>query len=118
MAGVSCTPSRRIGEPHGWRHRAGCRKISWRNYCAPSASVSDLGWTYIMKLAGRFAIVTGASMGLGAEIAERFVAACAGVMLCARNKGELEAQCARIASRHLNARIESQVADIADERQV
>ena len=71
-----------------------------------------------MKLAGRFAIVSGASMGLGAEIAERFVAAGAAVMLCARNKSELEAQCMRMASRYPNARIESQVADVADERQV
>jgi 3-oxoacyl-[acyl-carrier protein] reductase len=71
-----------------------------------------------MNLAGRFAIVSGASMGLGAEIAERFIAAGAGVMLCARNKSELEAQCMRIASHYPNARIESQVADVANERQV
>jgi 3-oxoacyl-[acyl-carrier protein] reductase len=71
-----------------------------------------------MKLAGRFAIVTGASMGFGAEIAEHFVAAGAAVMLCARNKSELEAQCVCIAGRHPKARIESYVADVADQRQV
>jgi len=71
-----------------------------------------------MNLAGRVAIISGASMGLGAEIAERFVAAGAMVMLCARNNSELEVQVARIFSRHADARIESQVADVADERQV
>ena len=71
-----------------------------------------------MNLAGRVAIISGASMGLGAEIAERFVAAGAMVMLCARNNSELEVQVARIFSRHADARIESQVVDVADERQV
>jgi len=41
-------------------------------------------------LSGRFAIITGASQGLGKEISKRFVTAGASVMLCARNYGMLE----------------------------
>ena len=40
-----------------------------------------------MKLAGRTAIITGASLGLGAAIAETFAAEGAALMLCARNAG-------------------------------
>jgi 3-oxoacyl-[acyl-carrier protein] reductase len=43
-------------------------------------------------LSGRAAIITGASQGLGAAIAERFLAAGASVMLCARGAAELEAR--------------------------
>jgi 3-oxoacyl-[acyl-carrier protein] reductase len=71
-----------------------------------------------MTLAGRAAIVTGASMGLGAAIAERFAAAGASLLLCARNATELEAQRAQIARQHPKSYILAQVADIADERHV
>jgi NAD(P)-dependent dehydrogenase (short-subunit alcohol dehydrogenase family) len=43
-----------------------------------------------MKLAGRAAIITGASQGLGAAIAERFVAEGAKVALCARTAPDLD----------------------------
>jgi 3-oxoacyl-[acyl-carrier protein] reductase len=66
-----------------------------------------------MKLAGRSAIVTGASLGLGAEIAERFVAEGAAVMLCARNRVELEAQQARLAAAYPRARIGIHRADVS-----
>jgi NAD(P)-dependent dehydrogenase (short-subunit alcohol dehydrogenase family) len=39
-----------------------------------------------MRLAGRFAIITGASQGLGEEIAKQFVAEGASIFLCARNE--------------------------------
>jgi NAD(P)-dependent dehydrogenase (short-subunit alcohol dehydrogenase family) len=39
-----------------------------------------------MRLAGRFAIITGASQGLGEEIAKQFVAEGASVFLCARSE--------------------------------
>jgi NAD(P)-dependent dehydrogenase (short-subunit alcohol dehydrogenase family) len=45
-----------------------------------------------MKLKGRFALITGASQGLGAEIARQYVAHGASVMLCARNAGKLSDQ--------------------------
>jgi NAD(P)-dependent dehydrogenase (short-subunit alcohol dehydrogenase family) len=41
-------------------------------------------------LQGRFAVITGAGQGLGAEIAAQFVAAGASVMLCARGADGLE----------------------------
>jgi NAD(P)-dependent dehydrogenase (short-subunit alcohol dehydrogenase family) len=71
-----------------------------------------------MKLAGRSAIVTGASLGLGAEIAEQFAAAGAALMLCARNTVELEAQRARLAAAYPNARVMIHRADVAKEADV
>jgi len=71
-----------------------------------------------MMLAGRAALVTGASIGFGAAIAERFVAAGASVMLCARNPAELEAQRSRLATRYPDVRVRVRSADIADEKQV
>lgn len=43
-----------------------------------------------MKLAGRSAIITGANQGLGLEIAKKFVAEGANVMLCARSAAPLQ----------------------------
>jgi NAD(P)-dependent dehydrogenase (short-subunit alcohol dehydrogenase family) len=43
-----------------------------------------------MKLAGRFAIITGASQGLGAAIAGQFIAEGASVLMCARSLDKLE----------------------------
>lgn len=45
-----------------------------------------------MKLKGRFALITGASQGFGAEIARQFVANGASVMLCARGADKLRDQ--------------------------
>jgi NAD(P)-dependent dehydrogenase (short-subunit alcohol dehydrogenase family) len=44
-----------------------------------------------MKLQGRFALITGASQGLGAEIARHYVINGASVMLCARSADKLAA---------------------------
>jgi NAD(P)-dependent dehydrogenase (short-subunit alcohol dehydrogenase family) len=44
-----------------------------------------------MKLAGRFALITGASQGLGAEIARQYVTNGASLMLCARGADKLAA---------------------------
>lgn len=44
-----------------------------------------------MNLQGRYAIITGASQGLGACIAEQYVAAGASMMLCARTQADLAA---------------------------
>lgn len=71
-----------------------------------------------MNLTGRGAIITGASQGFGALVAERFVAEGAAVALCARNSAELEAQCGRIRAAYPSARIFAQTADIANESQV
>jgi 3-oxoacyl-[acyl-carrier protein] reductase len=45
----------------------------------------------MMRLAGRFAIITGASQGLGEEIAKHFVAEGASVFLCARSEPAIRA---------------------------
>jgi 3-oxoacyl-[acyl-carrier protein] reductase len=45
-----------------------------------------------MKLQGRTAVITGASQGLGAEIARQYVVNGASVVLCARNADKLVAQ--------------------------
>jgi 3-oxoacyl-[acyl-carrier protein] reductase len=71
-----------------------------------------------MKLAGRTAIITGASLGLGAAIAERFAAEGAALMLCARNRNELEAQRARLAAMHPDTRIVAQPADVAKKPEI
>ncbi len=52
-----------------------------------------------MKLAGRHAIITGASRGLGACIAEKFVEAGASVLMCARDPDMLGRVADGIASR-------------------
>lgn len=66
-----------------------------------------------MKLEGRVAIVTGASVGLGAAIAEHFAAAGASLMLCARSRSELEEQRARLANAYPSVSIYAEVADVA-----
>jgi NAD(P)-dependent dehydrogenase (short-subunit alcohol dehydrogenase family) len=71
-----------------------------------------------MNLAGRNAIITGASLGLGAEIAEQFAAAGASLMLCARNAGELEAQRQRLAAAHPGSRIVTCRADVSNRSDV
>jgi 3-oxoacyl-[acyl-carrier protein] reductase len=71
-----------------------------------------------MKLAGRTAIITGASLGLGAEIAEQFAAAGAALMLCARNATELEAQRKRLNAVYPRSRIFTHRADVSDRSDV
>jgi 3-oxoacyl-[acyl-carrier protein] reductase len=66
-----------------------------------------------MSLANRTAIVTGASQGLGAAIAEHFLAEGANVVLCARNADELEAQRQRLAAAYTADRVWAKPADIS-----
>lgn len=49
-----------------------------------------------MILAGRNAIITGASQGLGYEIAQQFLQAGANLMICARNEEKLQAAAYRL----------------------
>jgi NAD(P)-dependent dehydrogenase (short-subunit alcohol dehydrogenase family) len=42
-----------------------------------------------LPLAGKYAVITGASQGLGLAIAKAYVLAGANVMICARNKKKL-----------------------------
>ncbi len=66
-----------------------------------------------MKLEGRVAIITGAGQGLGAAIAEHFLAAGAAVSLCARTPADLEVQRGRLSALHPAGRILTSVADVA-----
>jgi NAD(P)-dependent dehydrogenase (short-subunit alcohol dehydrogenase family) len=66
-----------------------------------------------MKLAGRSAIITGSSLGLGAAIAEAFAAKGAALMLCARNRTELDAQRERLAIAYPHTRVIAQPADVS-----
>jgi NAD(P)-dependent dehydrogenase (short-subunit alcohol dehydrogenase family) len=72
-----------------------------------------------MKLRGRFALITGASQGLGAEIARQYVTSGASVILCARNAEKLEHQ--RLALTPFlapEARIVTMVGDVGEPRDV
>lgn len=72
-----------------------------------------------MKLAKRAAIITGASHGLGAEIAETFVRDGASVALCARGDDALKALVEKLTPLLFSdAIIHAQVADVADEAQM
>jgi len=71
-----------------------------------------------MNLAGRTAIITGASQGLGAAIAEHFLAEGANVVLCGRNEADLEAQRQRLAAAHDAGRVLAQPADVSSRSDV
>lgn len=71
-----------------------------------------------MKLNGRASIVTGASVGLGAAIADRFAAEGSSLMICARNGAELEKQRGQLSKSYPNVAIHAVVADVAKEGDV
>jgi len=66
-----------------------------------------------MKLKGRAAIVTGASVGLGAAIAERFAAEGASLMICARNRDSLDKQRLHLARTYPGTAVHAEVTDVA-----
>jgi len=66
-----------------------------------------------MSLAGRTAIITGASQGLGAAIAEHFLAEGAKVALCGRNIGDLDVQQKRLAGTFGADRVWAKRADVS-----
>jgi len=70
-------------------------------------------------LAGRMALITGATQGLGRAIAEAYIHAGASVAICARDRvsvAEAESQLAVLAGDR--SRVISQVADVADQQDV
>jgi NAD(P)-dependent dehydrogenase (short-subunit alcohol dehydrogenase family) len=71
-----------------------------------------------MKLAGRNAIITGASQGLGREIAAHFLREGANVVLCARNEADLAATRAELAQAAPGRKVLARACDVANEQQV
>lgn len=70
-------------------------------------------------LAGRSAIVTGASQGLGLEIARRFVAAGASVCICGRGAADLERAAEELREYAAGgAQVVAQVADVSSDGDV
>ena len=69
-------------------------------------------------LAGRNAIITGASQGLGKVIAEHFLRAGANVVLCARNKPDLAATQKELAKISRKQKVLAHLCDVSDETQV
>jgi NAD(P)-dependent dehydrogenase (short-subunit alcohol dehydrogenase family) len=71
-----------------------------------------------MKLDGRTAIITGASQGLGAVIADHFLAEGANVMLCGRDAEALAAQQGRLAAAYGTDRVGAKPADVSSKADV
>jgi NAD(P)-dependent dehydrogenase (short-subunit alcohol dehydrogenase family) len=71
-----------------------------------------------MMLAGRVALITGASQGLGAAIASHFLAEGAAVSLCARSRDALSAQHAQLRARYPQGRMHIRAADVASQAEV
>jgi NAD(P)-dependent dehydrogenase (short-subunit alcohol dehydrogenase family) len=69
-------------------------------------------------LAGRTAIITGASQGLGLAIAQAFATAGADLMLCARSQADLHAATTELREKFPAARIEARTADVSVADQV
>ena len=72
-----------------------------------------------MRLSGRFAIITGASQGLGEEIATQFVAEGASVLLCARSEPAVRAVEQRLSAMALEGqKVLARVADVSRQADV
>jgi NAD(P)-dependent dehydrogenase (short-subunit alcohol dehydrogenase family) len=72
-----------------------------------------------MKLKGRFALITGGSQGLGAEIARHYVANGASVLLCARSADKLAEQQQALAPLLASgARVVTVVGDVGEAKDV
>jgi 3-oxoacyl-[acyl-carrier protein] reductase len=70
-------------------------------------------------LSGKVAIITGANQGLGLEIAQKYLAAGADLMLCARNAIMLEkARADLVATASPGQKVDTQIADVSVESDV
>ncbi len=70
-----------------------------------------------MKLKGRTALITGASQGLGAEIAAHFAAEGASLMLCARDAAAVHAVADKLSARH-GAKVLAMGCDVGEPKAV
>lgn len=97
-----------VGQPR----TAGGRSTNPQTPNRPAGRVSH-------SLAGRAAIITGASQGLGLEIARAYVRSGAGVMLCARDRAKLlQAQQALAQLAGPGQSVEAMAADVSVEADV
>jgi NAD(P)-dependent dehydrogenase (short-subunit alcohol dehydrogenase family) len=72
-----------------------------------------------MILRGRTAIITGASLGLGAAVAEKFVGEGASLLLCARNAGPLDETARKLRAKTLPDQIvAAKACDVSREKDV
>jgi NAD(P)-dependent dehydrogenase (short-subunit alcohol dehydrogenase family) len=71
-----------------------------------------------MKLAGRNAIITGASQGLGKVIAEHFIREGANVVLCARSEKDLHATRDELAKLAPDRKVLARACDVSNEADV
>jgi NAD(P)-dependent dehydrogenase (short-subunit alcohol dehydrogenase family) len=71
-----------------------------------------------MKLSGRNAIITGASQGLGREIAVHFLREGANVVLCARNAAELTATRDELAASAPGRKVVARACDVSNAQEV
>lgn len=69
-------------------------------------------------LSGRAALITGASQGLGKEIAAAFVRAGASVMICARDVAMIDAVRAELVASHPGATVLARTCDVSQPEQV
>ncbi len=67
-----------------------------------------------VSLAGKLALVTGASSGLGIETSRALASAGAGVIMCARDQGKLDAAMAEIRETEPAAELQPLLMDLAD----
>jgi NAD(P)-dependent dehydrogenase (short-subunit alcohol dehydrogenase family) len=70
-----------------------------------------------MKLKGRTALITGASQGLGAEIAAHFATEGAALMLCARDEAGVQEVAGRLAAQH-SGKVLAMRCDVGDPKAV
>jgi NAD(P)-dependent dehydrogenase (short-subunit alcohol dehydrogenase family) len=71
-----------------------------------------------MRLKGKNVVITGASQGLGKELARRFLGEGADIAICARNAGLLNTARAELGAEFPSRRIFSQPCDVSKEEQV
>src|ERR1700676_5718505 len=91
MAAVSRARLHSACPQHGTRNADRSERVCIKAIGRPIRAGLHCRGQGAMKLKGRFALITGASQGLGAEIARHYVINGASVLLCARSADQLAA---------------------------